>query len=255
MRLLAASVALIAALAACGGLRSAPAENTGLGAITAVTMNKTACYGTCPEYTVRFLADGRARYVGHDYAPLRGRFSGIIDFAPIAAWIATQHPETLPDDSHTVNTDAPGVNLEIDYGARRIRFTGVSEGAASLRLEGILLALDGAAARVRWRREDPATAFLGIFRGGVTLTIGENGPNGGFSAYATPNGCPGFRYEAAVQRGALRLRCDTRTSVLRLAGEDLQADGDAIPSGRYSRISPYAAYPDLRMDVHRRRAE
>ena len=255
MRSLVAAVALIVGLGACGGLRRAPPDNDGLGAITAVTMQKTPCYLTCPAYTVRFLADGRARYVGRDFAPLQGRFSGLIDFAPIAAWIATQHPETLPDVHPAASIDAPNVNLEIDYGARRIRFAGVSESSASLRLEGILLALDGATARIRWRRDDAATGFLGTFRGTVTLYVGESGIGGGFSASVMPNGCPGFPYRAAVVRGTLRLRCHTRTSILRLAGEDLQAEGDAIPPGRYSRISPYAAYPDLRMDARRHRAE
>ncbi|HEV2641905.1 MAG TPA: DUF6438 domain-containing protein [Candidatus Elarobacter sp.] len=180
MRLLVTAVSLVVALAACGGLRGTPPENSGLGAITSITMQKTPCYGTCPAFVVRFLADGRATYAGGDFAPLHGKFSGVFDFAPLAAWIAAQHPETLPDKYPTANIDAQAVNLQIDYGARRVRYTGVGESSASLRLEGILLALDGATARIRWRRNDPATAFLGTFRGGVTLYVGENGL-GGFS--------------------------------------------------------------------------
>jgi uncharacterized protein DUF6438 len=245
MRLLAAAVALIVSLAACGGLRSEPPENTGLGAITAVTMEKTGCFGTCPAYKVRFMADGRARYYGGMYAPLQGRFSGIIDFASIAAWTATQHPETLPDTHPTVNIDAPAVHLQIDYGARRVRLTGISESSASLRLEGILLALDGATARIRWRRDDPVTAFLGAFRGAgtVTLTIGEDS-SGMFFAYAAPDGCRMHGFRAKVERGALRLHCAGRNTLLRIAGDDLQAQGDAVPPGRYARINPYATTRD-----------
>jgi hypothetical protein len=163
MRLLVLGSALILALAACGALRHAPPENTGLGAITAITMQKTSCNGDCPDYTVRFLADGRARYTGGSGAAMHGRFSGVFDVAPLAAWIATQHPETLPDAYPSAMIDAPVVNLQIDYGARRVRLTGVSETSASLRLEGILLALDGATSRVRWRRDDATTPFLGLF--------------------------------------------------------------------------------------------
>ena len=254
MRLLVAAVALAVALAACGGLRRTPPENAGLGAITSITMQKTPCYGTCPAYVVRFLADGRATYAGGDFAPLHGKFSGVFNVAPLAAWIATQHPETLPDKYPTANIDAPAVNLEIDYGARRVRFTGVDESSASLRLEGILLALDGATARIRWRREDPATAFLGTFRGGVELSIGENGL-GGFSATGTTNGYPRYRYGATLDHGTMRLRRETHTSVLRIAGDDLVAAGDAIPAGRYSRVNPYAMTPDNRWEPRPRRTE
>jgi|GEM_PF-4517238 len=243
MRLLAVAAALLVSLAACGGPRHAPPENAGLGAITAITMEKTACYGTCPAYVVRFMGDGRARYSGGSYAPLQGQFSGNFDFAPLAAWIATQHPETLPDTYPTVNIDAPAANLQIDYGARRVRFTGISEASASLRLEGILLALDGATSRIRWRRDDPVTAFLGRFRGAVTLDISVDS-TGTFYAYSTPTGCRMHSYGARIERGALRLRCSGRTTVLRIAGDDLQADGNALPPGRYARINPYAMTPD-----------
>jgi hypothetical protein len=245
MRLLAVAVALIVSLAACGGLRRAPPENTGLGAITGITMQKTPCYGTCPVYAVRFMLDGRARYFGGDNAPLQGHFSGTTDVAALAAWIATQQPETLPDTYPTANIDAPGVNLQIDYGARRLRFKGISESSASLRLEGILLALDGATSRIRWRRDDAATAFLGRFRGTVTLNIGQDS-TGTFYAGSNPWGCPHHSYAAKMERGMLRLSCAGRTSVLRIAGDDVQAEGNAVPPGRYARVNPYAMTPENR---------
>ncbi|HEY6236100.1 MAG TPA: DUF6438 domain-containing protein [Candidatus Elarobacter sp.] len=254
MRLLVAAVALIVALAACGGLRGTPPENAGLGAITSITMQKTSCYGTCPAYVVRFLADGRATYAGGDFAPLHGKFSGVFDFAPLAAWIAAQHPETLPDTYPTANIDAQAVNLEIDYGARRVRFTGVGESSASLRLEGILLALDGATARIRWRRNDPATAFLGTFRGGLELFIGENG-RGGFFVTGATNGYPHDQFVATLDHGMVRLRRETHASVLRIAGDDVDAVGDAVPPGRYRRVNPYVMAPDNQLDPRPRRPE
>jgi uncharacterized protein DUF6438 len=253
MRLFIAAVALIVALAACG-LRGTPPENTGLGAITSITLRKTPCYGTCPAYVVRFLADGRATYAGGDYAPLHGKFSGVLDVAPLAAWIATQHPETLPDTYPSPSIDDPKVNLEIDYGARRVRFRGVGESSASLRLEGILLALDGATARIRWRRDDPATAFLGTFRGSVLLYIGEDGV-GGFNALVMPNGCPGYHYRASIERGTMRVRCRTHATVLRVVGDDVQAEGDAVPAGRYARANPYTVLEYSHVDPRSRPAE
>ena len=205
-------------------------------------MAKTACNGTCPAYLVRFTADGRARYSGGGYAPLQGRFSGEFDFASLAAWIATQHPETLPDTGSTAAIDAPAVNLQIDYGARRVRITGIGEHSASLRLEGILLAIDGATARIRWRREDPATAFLGTFRGGdVTLEVHADSL-GSLFAYTTPRQCAHARLgDAKVERGALRLRCAARTSVLRVAGDDVQARRRCDPARAVRSREPVCA--------------
>lgn len=247
MRLLAVAAALIVSLAACGGVRRAPPDNTGLGAITAITMQKTACYGTCPAYTVRFMADGRARYSGGSFAPMRGHFSGLIDFASLAAWIETQHPETLANTSRAANIDDPAANLQIDYGVRRVRVTGIDESSAPLRLEGILLVLDGATSRIRWRRDDPVTAFLGTYRGAVSLTIGEDSA-GTFFAYSTPTGCRMHSYRAKIERDALLLRCSGRTTRLRVAGDDLQAEGDAVPPGRYARANPYVISPGNRWE-------
>ena len=53
----------------------------------------------------------------------------------------------------------------------------------------------------------------------------------------------------------MRLRCETRTSVLRIAGDDLLAAGDAVPPGRYSRVNPYAVFSDNRWNRHSRPAE
>jgi hypothetical protein len=255
MRLLVLGSALILALAACGSLRRTPPENSGLGAITAITMAKTPCYGTCPAYAVRFSADGRVRFAGYRYAALQGRFSGVFDFAPLAAWIATQHPETLPDTFPNAMVDAQTVSLTVDYGARRVRFTGVSETSASLRLEGILLALDGAISRIHWRREDPATGFLGSFRGGETTLHVVADSTGGFSAYTTPGNQAQAGCRITRDGNRMRLRCATRTSVLQIAGDDIAAEGDAVPPGRYVRINPYAVSPDNRMDSRRRPAE
>lgn len=242
MRLVSA-VMLVVALAACGRTPPSGPDNAGLGAITAIAMQKTPCYGTCAAYTVRLTADGRARYDGLHYAPLQGRFSGKFDFAPLAAWIVTQHPETLTGTYRTAPTDAPGVNLAIDYGARRVTFTNLDEASIPLRLEGILLAVDGATARIRWRRDDAVTAFLGNFTtGAVTLNLDQDSA-GTFYGYTIKGehcaDAHGLRI--VPERGSMRLRCGTRTSVLRIAGGDLLAAGDAIPPGRYRRISPYAA--------------
>ncbi|SET03108.1 DUF6438 domain-containing protein [Hymenobacter actinosclerus] len=36
---------------------------------------RTACFGTCPDYTARFFADGRLEYEGRTHAPVEGNRS------------------------------------------------------------------------------------------------------------------------------------------------------------------------------------
>lgn len=53
----------------------------------------------------------------------------------------------------------------------------------------------------------------------------------------------------------MRLRCETRTSILRIAGDDVDAAGDAVPPGRYRRVNPYVMAPDNHWDPRPRRPE
>jgi hypothetical protein len=249
MRSLAAAAALIVSLAACGGLRSTAAENAGLGAITAITMDKSPCYGSCPAYSVRFSDDGRAAYVGGRFAALQGTFSGVADFPSLAAWVASQHPETL-SDRYPVNTDAPAVRLTIDRGSRRQTIeaaTGIGPNVP-LRLAGILLALDGEMTRIHWRREDAMTRFLGTFAGPSASYSGpmsavdiEQATNGVFFAYGRLLRCDNARPSLSRRGGALRIRCSERSSVLRVTADGFQAEGDALPAGSYRRIDPHGA--------------
>ncbi|NVO84720.1 DUF6438 domain-containing protein [Hymenobacter terrestris] len=37
-----------------------------------LVFGRTACFGTCPDYTARFFADGRLEYEGREHAPVVG---------------------------------------------------------------------------------------------------------------------------------------------------------------------------------------
>ena len=37
-----------------------------------LVFGRTACFGTCPDYTARFFADGRLEYEGRKHAPVEG---------------------------------------------------------------------------------------------------------------------------------------------------------------------------------------
>ncbi len=246
-RSLVLTVALAVSLAACGG-RTQAADNAGLGAITAIEMTKSECFGTCPSYTVRFTANGRATYDGGHFAPLRGRFSGLVDFPPLAAWVATQHPETLRARYAAGTIDSQIVTLTIDQGARRQRITTSEESVVPLRFEGILLALDGVTTRIRWRRDDAATVFLGMFSGpsaassdpfgGVDI---DQSVNGAFYAHGRTLQCGNAQASVTHAGSAMRLRCATRSSVLHATADGFRAEGDAIPAGAYRRLDPHGA--------------
>jgi hypothetical protein len=50
--------------------------------LESITLERTGCYGTCPQYTVRFERGGMARYEGREFAALPGRWTG--DLGPYA---------------------------------------------------------------------------------------------------------------------------------------------------------------------------
>ena len=249
MRLLAVAAALLVSLAACGWARHPSDENAGMGAITAITVQNTSCNGTCPEYSVRFTADGRAMYVGGRYAPLQGKFSGTVDFPSVAAWLDTQHPELL-QERYPVAIDAQTVTLTIDRGARRqtVRASSGLGPQIPLRLDGILLALDGMTTRIHWRRDDALTVFMGTFSGpvagdtgratAVTIDQSQGGP---LFAFSPALKCGDAAPSLAPAARAIRLRCATRSSTLHATAGGFVADGDALPAGVYRRIDPRGA--------------
>jgi hypothetical protein len=249
MRLLTVAATVIVSLAACGWARHAAEENTGLGAITAITVRNTSCNGACPEYAMHFTADGRAMYVGGRYAPLQGKFSGTIDFPSLAAWVDTQHPELL-QDRYPVGIDSQVVTLTIDRGARRktvVAERGLGPGMP-LRLDGILLALDGVTTRIRWRRVDAMTSFMGTFSGPVAAGTGratavmiQQSQDGPLLAYSPTLRCGNAAPSLTPVAGDLRLRCATRSSTLHATADGFLANGDALPAGTYRRIDPRGA--------------
>jgi hypothetical protein len=72
----------------CGGCGWRPDGATGdglapgtmeAGAITAVSLVRGPCFGTCPVYRVRLSRSGRAAYVGHEFVERVGRYQGTVD--------------------------------------------------------------------------------------------------------------------------------------------------------------------------------
>jgi hypothetical protein len=51
-----------------------PTQPPGLDGVSEVTLQRTACLGSCPSYQVSFHSDGTAEYWGGSYAPRQGHF-------------------------------------------------------------------------------------------------------------------------------------------------------------------------------------
>lgn len=47
--------------------------------ITEIALERTSCFGRCPEYTVTFRAGGTVTYVGRENVRRRGEHAGVID--------------------------------------------------------------------------------------------------------------------------------------------------------------------------------
>ena len=89
MRSLAAVPAILAfaIVAGCAhaGVTSRTLADVPPSDITAIQLQRTPCFGSCPAYTLRLTADGRARFSGDDMRTHKGELAAQIDFRSLAA--------------------------------------------------------------------------------------------------------------------------------------------------------------------------
>jgi hypothetical protein len=69
------SVTILSILvAACSnGNSEHPGSKTVSAKFDSVTLQRTACYGQCPIYTVQILGNGQVKYTGEDFVRVKGR--------------------------------------------------------------------------------------------------------------------------------------------------------------------------------------
>jgi hypothetical protein len=102
-------------LGACATTKNKTAKNTT--SISSVELHRTNCFGKCPDYRLRMMADGSVTYVGRRHAPYQGTFEkkltaeqvqGLFkEFERFRADTAKETYQTIPD--------LPGMDLEIVY--------------------------------------------------------------------------------------------------------------------------------------------
>ena len=119
-----------------------------------ISLERTACFGTCPVYTVTLHQDGRAEYQARAHLPELGNFEGKFssdDFKRLSYFIEKGGFERLSgkykashtDDSTCIlrATSASGIKVVSNYGD-----------AGPIDLWAVEELIDGIRARIAWSR-------------------------------------------------------------------------------------------------------
>lgn len=172
------AAALLAALA------SAPAPAQGDGAIR-ITLERTACFGTCPVYTVTMREDGSVTYTGSAHVRVTGTERWTIDAAAVRALAREMEQAGFFDlkDKYTAQmTDMPTTFTTLTVGGRTKKIENYYSGPPVLRdLEARIdvvsgakgyVTLDGRAVRDMqakgWRATGDADAAVWMIQAAVT---------------------------------------------------------------------------------------
>src|SRR5262245_5862365 len=190
-----------------------------------ITLERTACFGTCPVYSVRILGQGDVEYTGKAHVrvvgPARRRISvaavrQLLDIVERAGYFQME-PEYRyligPDGSRGTVTDLPTTTTGVRIGDRRHRVVDYAFAPDALRQ--IERAIDRTAGTARW---------ISVDRGAIDELIREGWK---------PTSREGYQYlVAAVERADL----DTVDALL-TAGVD--------PNAQTPGILPYAGDPKI----------
>jgi hypothetical protein len=95
-------------------------DNANLGDFS-VTLKRAGCLGSCPDYEVTILGNGRVRYQGNAYVRVEGIRERAIPIANVQKLVRRlQHEHFFQwDDSDVVCIDFPEVHISASVGARR----------------------------------------------------------------------------------------------------------------------------------------
>lgn len=139
-RLLAASI-LILACALVGASQTLSSQDQDQ--ITEVTLERTACFGTCPIYKVTVRRDGTISYEGKRFVQLEGSYKGTTyGFDRLAQLISSQGYFNFKDDYSINATDLPTAITSVVSGGKRKTIRNYGD-AGPVELWGIEMAIDG----------------------------------------------------------------------------------------------------------------
>jgi hypothetical protein len=111
--------------------------------ITEVTLERTACYGSCPIYKVTLRRDGTISYKGREFVELKGSYEGkVYGFDRLAQLILSSGYFNLKD-RYTINaTDLPSTITSVVREGKRKTVTNYGD-RGPVELWGIEMAIDG----------------------------------------------------------------------------------------------------------------
>ena len=130
---------LISALACSAQTQSAQDKDQ----ITEVTLERTSCFGTCPDYKVTLRRDGAVIYEGRRFVQMMGTYKGeAYGFDRLAQLILAQKYFDMKDDYSRPITDMPSAITSVVRGGKRKRIVDYAE-TGPTELWSIEMAIDG----------------------------------------------------------------------------------------------------------------
>jgi len=121
MNLVRAFGALIAAIALAS---CAPVEAPAQEGPVQISLNRTVCYGFCPDYTVTISGDGQVAYEGRSFVNVVGQRTSSVPAADVAALLARFDAigfEQLQDEYRGQMTDLPTTTIALTRDGRTKR--------------------------------------------------------------------------------------------------------------------------------------
>ncbi len=142
-----------------GLLSGGPIAGQSVPEIKAISLQRTACFGQCPIYTVTLVRVGPSLFDGQRWSPRVGQFEGTIDssaFASLAHFIVAEgfltfdsaYAEGVTDHSTTITC------LQSARASRCISHYGASGPA---QLNGIEHAIDSVSETLHWAAKKGGT--------------------------------------------------------------------------------------------------
>lgn len=122
-----------------------------------ITLQRTACFGTCPSYKVSVDSAGRVTYDGSEFVRVKGRQDTRVPLSGVAALVATVDRIGFfeLDDSYAAPvTDHPTVFVTVRSGGRTKRISDYVSGPKDLKT--LEQQIDEVAGTRRWIRIDVA---------------------------------------------------------------------------------------------------
>ena len=130
---------LISALACSAQTQSAQDKDQ----ITEVTLERTSCFGTCPDYKVTLQRDGTIIYEGRRFVQMMGTYKGeAYGFDRLVKLILAQKYFDMKDDYSRPITDMPSAITSVVRAGKRKTIVDYAE-TGPIELWSIEMAIDG----------------------------------------------------------------------------------------------------------------